>query len=94
MPDNDEWLVNEIMGHCFLGKSIEFNIRWTAGNHTWEPYAHVRDLEALDHYYALMGVTCCGWILTQMSARIHQRIVVPISTDMGAPLSQLSGSVA
>jgi hypothetical protein len=57
MPDDDGWLVVEIMGHCFVGKSIEFNIRWTAGDHTWEPYAHVKDLEALDHYYALMGVT-------------------------------------
>src|ERR1700676_5529391 len=57
MPDDDEWLVDEIMGHRFVGKSIEFNVRWTAGDHTWEPYAHVRDLEALDHYYALMGVT-------------------------------------
>src|ERR1700692_2109588 len=57
MPDDDEWLVGEIMGHRFIGQTIEFNVRWTAGDHTWEPYAHVRDLEALDHYYALMGVT-------------------------------------
>jgi hypothetical protein len=57
MPDDDEWLIDEIMGHRFVGKSIEFNVQWTAGDHTWEPYAHVRDLEALDHYYALMGVT-------------------------------------
>jgi hypothetical protein len=26
MPDNDEWLIDEIMGHHFVGKSIEFNI--------------------------------------------------------------------
>jgi hypothetical protein len=57
MPDDDEWLVDEIVGHKFVGKSIEFNVRWTAGDHTWEPYTHVKDLEALDHYYALMGVT-------------------------------------
>jgi hypothetical protein len=56
MPDDDEWLIDEIMGHRFVGKSIKFNVRWTAGDHTWEPYAHVKDLEALDHYYALMGV--------------------------------------
>jgi hypothetical protein len=57
MPDDDEWMVDEIVGHRFNGRSIEFNVRWTAGDHTWEPYAHVKDLEALDHYYALMGVT-------------------------------------
>jgi hypothetical protein len=57
MPDNDEWLVDKIVGHRFNGRSIKFNVRWTAGDHTWEPYGHVKDLEALDHYYALMGVT-------------------------------------
>ena len=57
MPDDDEWLVDEIIGHRFVNKSIEFNVRWTAGDHTWEPYTHVKDLEALDNYYALMGVT-------------------------------------
>jgi hypothetical protein len=57
MPDDDKWLIDKIMGHCFMGKSIKFNVRWTAGDHTWEPYVHVKDLEALDHYYALMGVT-------------------------------------
>jgi hypothetical protein len=57
MPDDDEWLVDEIIGHRFVGKSIEFNVRWTAGDHTWEPYSHVKELQALDEYYALMGVT-------------------------------------
>ena len=57
MPDDDEWLVDEIIGHRFTGKSIEFNVRWTAGDHTWEPYNTVKDLEALDHYFALMGVS-------------------------------------
>ena len=57
MPDDDEWLVDEIIGHRFLGKSIEFNVRWTAGDHTWEPFAHVKELAALDDYFALMGVS-------------------------------------
>jgi hypothetical protein len=57
MPDDDEWLVDEIVGHRFNGRSIEFNVQWTAGDHTWEPYGHVKDLEALDHYYAHQGVT-------------------------------------
>jgi hypothetical protein len=57
MPDDEEWLVDEIVGHRFNNKSIEFHIRWTAGDHTWEPFTHVKDLEALDTYYSLMGTT-------------------------------------
>jgi hypothetical protein len=26
MPDDDEWLIDKIMGHHFIGKSIEFNV--------------------------------------------------------------------
>src|SRR6202050_135527 len=57
MPDDDEWLVDEIVGHRFVGKSIKFNVHWMAGDHTWEPFTSVKDLKALDHYFALMGVT-------------------------------------
>jgi hypothetical protein len=57
MPDDDEWLVDEILGHRFVDGAIEFNVRWTAGDHTWEPYNVVKKLEALDHYFALMGVS-------------------------------------
>ena len=57
MPDNDEWLVDEIIGHQFVGKSIKFNVRWTAEDHTWEPFTNVKELKALDHYFALMGMT-------------------------------------
>jgi hypothetical protein len=47
----------KIVGHKFVGRSIKFNIQWTAGDHIWEPYNTVKDLEALDKYYTLMGVT-------------------------------------
>ena len=57
MPTDDEWFVDEITGHRWIDNNVEFNICWTAGDETWEPYSHVKDLEALDHYYALMGVT-------------------------------------
>jgi hypothetical protein len=57
MLDNDEWLVDKITGHNFTGRSIEFNVRWTARDHTWEPSTNVKDLEALDHYFPLMGVS-------------------------------------
>jgi hypothetical protein len=34
MLDDDEWMVDEIVGHRYNGRSIEFNVRWTAGDHT------------------------------------------------------------
>jgi len=67
-PTTTSGSLTKFMGHRFVGRSIEFNVRWTAGDHTWEPYAHVKDLEALDHYYALMGVT--RWQLLAKKAMI------------------------
>src|SRR6266852_707899 len=57
MPTDDEWFVDEITGHRWIDNNVELNVRWTAGDETWEPYSHVKDLEALDHYYTLMGIT-------------------------------------
>jgi hypothetical protein len=52
----DEWLINAIIGHCWASKEVEFKVRWNLGDMTWEPYSHVKDLEALDDYVALQGV--------------------------------------
>lgn len=56
MPDDDEWLVDEVFGHRVGSTGVEFAVRWTAGDTTWEPYANVDELEALDQYFALQGV--------------------------------------
>ncbi|KAI0358445.1 hypothetical protein OH77DRAFT_1385998, partial [Trametes cingulata] len=55
-PDDQEWLVEEITGHRWAGRSIEFLVHWSLGDHTWEPLAHCNELKALDDYLALMGV--------------------------------------
>ena len=34
-----------------------FKVRWELGDATWEPLDVVEDLEALDHYLELEGVT-------------------------------------
>ena len=47
--------MDEIIAHCWTGKKIEFHVRWTLGDTTWEPYAHCKDLSALDEYLALQG---------------------------------------
>ncbi|KZP11784.1 hypothetical protein FIBSPDRAFT_706541, partial [Athelia psychrophila] len=56
MPDDDEWLVEEIFGHRITGQDLEFAVRWTVGNNTWETLANVDELAALDQYLALLGV--------------------------------------
>ena len=35
---------------------LEFQIRWTLGDVTWEPHAECKELEALDEYLDLRGV--------------------------------------
>ncbi|KAL1944124.1 hypothetical protein VTO73DRAFT_3309 [Trametes versicolor] len=55
-PDDGEWMVDEITGHRWKGRAVEFLVHWTLGDHTWEPLAHCEELQALDDYLALMGV--------------------------------------
>jgi len=56
-PDNAEWLVDEITAHRWVGNKVEFLVKWNLGDSTWEPHAHCRDLEALDDYLDIEGVT-------------------------------------
>ena len=59
-PDADaEWLVDEIIGHRWDGRNLEFHIKWNLGDTTWEPYSECKDLEALDNYLDLLGVKNC-----------------------------------
>jgi len=48
--------VDAIIGHAWKGRKIEFNIQWSLGDTTWEPYEHCKDLAALDDYLKLYGV--------------------------------------
>jgi len=56
-PEDEEWFVDAIIGHTWKGRKIEFNIQWSLGDTTWEPYEHCKDLAALDDYLRLYGVT-------------------------------------
>ncbi|OJT02273.1 hypothetical protein TRAPUB_7218, partial [Trametes pubescens] len=38
--ESTEWLVDEIVGHKWNGNKCQFHVRWTLGDHTWEPYEH------------------------------------------------------
>ena len=47
--DDQEWFIDDLMGHCWVnGKDLEFEVRWSLGDTTWEPLSSCKDLEALD----------------------------------------------
>jgi len=53
-----EWFVDEIVGHKWTGpKKVEYQVRWSLGDTTWEPHANCNKLAALDRYLELHGVT-------------------------------------
>ncbi|TFK59231.1 hypothetical protein BDN72DRAFT_731187, partial [Pluteus cervinus] len=54
--DDQEWFVDELTAHRWVGRKLEFEVRWSQGDTTWEPLAHCEDLEALDRYLELRGV--------------------------------------
>jgi hypothetical protein len=55
---NEEWLVDEIIAHRRINsKELEFQVHWTLGDVTWEPMSACKDLEALDSYLELRGVS-------------------------------------
>ena len=55
-PDDTEWYVDDINGHRWNGRRVEFEVRWNLGDTTWESLATCNQLVALDKYLALMGV--------------------------------------
>ena len=57
MPDETEWLVDDIIGHQWDGPRIFFLVKWNLGDSTWEPLEGCDELEALDRYLDTMGVT-------------------------------------
>jgi hypothetical protein len=56
IPEDTEWWVDEIMAHRWTGRRIEFNVRWSLGDSTWEPLSACNELMALDDYLRLHGV--------------------------------------
>jgi hypothetical protein len=54
-PDDNEWVVKEIIRHQWNGKAIEFNVRWSLGDTTWKLLEHCDELQALDEYLILMN---------------------------------------
>jgi len=55
-PDDAEWYVEEITAHCWKGRTLELQVKWSVGESTWEPLAVCNELAALDSYLTLLGV--------------------------------------
>ncbi|KIJ28538.1 hypothetical protein M422DRAFT_270140 [Sphaerobolus stellatus SS14] len=55
--DKSEWFVNEIIGHRWTNKGkIDFQVKWTLGNVTWELLQECNKLEALKRYLEIHGI--------------------------------------
>jgi hypothetical protein len=55
-PDDQEWLVEELLAHKWDKNRLSFHVHWNMGDTTWEPYEACKDLKALDDYLRLLGV--------------------------------------
>ena len=55
-PDDQEWLVEEILAHKWDKKKLLFQVCWNLGDTTWEPIEACHELQALDDYLQLLGV--------------------------------------
>jgi hypothetical protein len=56
-PDDQKWFVEDLIGHRWAGgKSLEFEVRWSLGNTTWEPLSLCKELAAPDRYLEIQGV--------------------------------------
>jgi len=57
VPENHEWFVDEIIGHRWVTtKQVEYQVRWSLGDTTWEKHANCNQLAALDRYLEVQGV--------------------------------------
>ncbi|KAJ3502631.1 hypothetical protein NLJ89_g8798 [Agrocybe chaxingu] len=55
--EEQEWYVDEIIGHRRDSRGkLEYQIRWSLGDTTWEPHEECKKLEALDRYLELHNV--------------------------------------
>ncbi|KAJ7780292.1 hypothetical protein DFH07DRAFT_765572 [Mycena maculata] len=50
MPDDPEWFIDEIIAHRWVGpRSVEFHVKWTAGDFTWEKPSALNDTHWVDN---------------------------------------------
>lgn len=52
-----EQLVDDIVAHEWARNSVKFLVQWADSSSTWEPWSTVHELEALDRYFEIQGIT-------------------------------------
>ncbi|KNZ76133.1 hypothetical protein J132_11355 [Termitomyces sp. J132] len=55
-PDNQEWFVDDLVGHHWNSKNLQFEVCWSLWDTTWESFVTCKDLVALDRYLELQGM--------------------------------------
>ena len=55
--NEDEWFINKIITYQWAGNKIKFLVKWNLGDSTWEQSSNCEELEALDRYLELQGVS-------------------------------------
>ncbi|TFK80242.1 hypothetical protein K466DRAFT_504220 [Polyporus arcularius HHB13444] len=56
VDEEQEWLVDEIVGHRWVDGAVQLHVRWTHGDTTWKWYRDCSELSAVDEYFRLQGV--------------------------------------
>ncbi|CAD6915187.1 unnamed protein product [Tilletia controversa] len=55
--EDEEWSVDDILGHRWLSAKLQLLVLWSTGETTWEPLDECNRLEVLDKYLELHGVS-------------------------------------
>ena len=55
-PEVEEF-VDSICSHTWKGQKVLFEVWWSLGDITLEPFAMVKKLKALDDYFAMQNVS-------------------------------------
>jgi hypothetical protein len=76
-PDDQEWLVEEILAHKWDRNQLSFQVHWNLGDTTWEPLEACEGLQALDDYLQLLGVEDISG-LPQRSHCRHDHTQTPV----------------
>jgi hypothetical protein len=57
--DGQEWFVDKLICHRWTDEDqLEFKVRWSLGDTTWEVHEVCKRLEALGRYLELHGIKC------------------------------------
>ena len=48
MDDKQKWFIDNLLGHWWRMKGLEFEVHWSLRDTTWEMLDMCKDLEALD----------------------------------------------